>query len=81
MTTADVRDMLDLPSDGQPRPVKKQKTVEKRPGKNNLLSHPFYVLIVARGYHTRVIRLTWRKSSTSCDHRTHQTQGEAKMAA
>ncbi|MCJ1269616.1 swr complex subunit [Lobaria immixta] len=31
MTTADVRDMLDLPSDGQPRPVKKQKTVEKRP--------------------------------------------------
>lgn len=32
MTTADVRDMLDLPTDGQPRPAKKQKTVEKRPG-------------------------------------------------
>ncbi|KAI9811479.1 MAG: swr complex subunit [Pycnora praestabilis] len=31
MTTADVRDMLDLPSDGHPRPAKKQKTVEKRP--------------------------------------------------
>ncbi|KAI9870773.1 MAG: DNA methyltransferase 1-associated protein 1, partial [Pleopsidium flavum] len=31
MTSADVRDMLDLPSDGHPRPVKKQKTVEKRP--------------------------------------------------
>ena len=34
MTSADVRDMLDLPSDGRPRPVKKQKTVEKRPGDN-----------------------------------------------
>ncbi|KAI9835551.1 MAG: hypothetical protein M1819_002002 [Sarea resinae] len=31
MTTADVRDMLDLPTDGHPRPTKKQKTVEKRP--------------------------------------------------
>ncbi|KAH0565317.1 hypothetical protein GP486_001299 [Trichoglossum hirsutum] len=33
MTSADVRDMLDLPQDGQPRapPAKKQKTVEKRP--------------------------------------------------
>ncbi|KAI9678112.1 MAG: swr complex subunit [Caeruleum heppii] len=31
MTTADVRDMLDLPSSGRPRPAKKQKTVEKRP--------------------------------------------------
>lgn len=31
MTTADVRDMLDLPTDGHPRPAKKQKTVEKRP--------------------------------------------------
>ncbi len=32
MTSADVRDMLDLPNDGHPRPAKKQKTVEKRPG-------------------------------------------------
>ncbi|KAI9787790.1 MAG: swr complex subunit [Peltula sp. TS41687] len=32
MTSADVRDMLDLPMDGHhPRSVKKQKTVEKRP--------------------------------------------------
>ncbi|KAA6410317.1 MAG: DNA methyltransferase 1-associated DMAP1 [Lasallia pustulata] len=32
MTSADVRDMLDLPTgDGHPRPAKKQKTVEKRP--------------------------------------------------
>ncbi|KAI9867155.1 MAG: swr complex subunit [Trichoglossum hirsutum] len=33
MTSADVRDMLDLPQDGHPRapPAKKQKTVEKRP--------------------------------------------------
>ncbi|KAI9785118.1 MAG: DNA methyltransferase 1-associated protein 1 [Candelina submexicana] len=31
MTSADVRDMLDLPSDGHPRPAKKQKTVDKRP--------------------------------------------------
>lgn len=29
---ADVRDMLDLPAEGQPRPAKKQKVVEKRPG-------------------------------------------------
>ncbi|KAJ6154436.1 hypothetical protein N7485_012805 [Penicillium canescens] len=28
---ADVRDMLDLPAEGQPRPHKKQKVVEKRP--------------------------------------------------
>lgn len=33
MAAADVRDMLDLPADGQPRPAKKQKVVEKRPGK------------------------------------------------
>lgn len=33
MTSADVRDMLDLPTgDGHPRPAKKQKVVEKRPG-------------------------------------------------
>ncbi|EED23808.1 DNA methyltransferase 1-associated protein DMAP1 [Talaromyces stipitatus ATCC 10500] len=31
MAAADVRDMLDLPADGQPRPHKKQKVVEKRP--------------------------------------------------
>ncbi|KZF25615.1 hypothetical protein L228DRAFT_244490 [Xylona heveae TC161] len=32
MSSADVRDMLDLPADGGlPRPAKKQKTVEKRP--------------------------------------------------
>jgi DNA methyltransferase 1-associated protein 1 len=29
---ADVRDMLDLPAEGQPRPTKKAKVVEKRPG-------------------------------------------------
>lgn len=35
MAAADVRDMLDLPADGQqPRPAKKQKLVEKRPGKS-----------------------------------------------
>lgn len=34
MAAADVRDMLDLPADGgPPRPHKKQKVVEKRPGK------------------------------------------------
>ena len=32
MAAADVRDMLDLPAEGQPRPHKKQKVVEKRPG-------------------------------------------------
>lgn len=33
MAAADVRDMLDLPADGHhPRPHKKQKVVEKRPG-------------------------------------------------
>lgn len=33
MTSADVRDMLDLPTgDGHSRPAKKQKVVEKRPG-------------------------------------------------
>ncbi|KAJ5907752.1 hypothetical protein N7495_000434 [Penicillium taxi] len=31
MSSADVRDMLDLPAEGQPRPHKKQKVVEKRP--------------------------------------------------
>ncbi|KAF5014801.1 hypothetical protein F66182_14088 [Fusarium sp. NRRL 66182] len=31
MAAADVRDMLDLPADGQPRPTKKQKVAEKRP--------------------------------------------------
>lgn len=38
MAAADVRDMLDLPAEGQPRPHKKQKVVEKRPGE--LLSVP-----------------------------------------
>lgn len=34
MAAADVRDMLDLPADGQPsRPHKKQKVIEKRPGR------------------------------------------------
>lgn len=33
MAAADVRDMLDLPAEGQPRPHKKQKVVEKRPGR------------------------------------------------
>jgi DNA methyltransferase 1-associated protein 1 len=34
MAAADVRAMLDLPAEGQqqPRPHKKQKVVEKRPG-------------------------------------------------
>lgn len=36
MAAADIRDMLDLPAEGQgqqqPRPHKKQKLVEKRPG-------------------------------------------------
>ena len=34
MAAADVRDMLDLPAEGQqqPRSNKKQKAVEKRPG-------------------------------------------------
>ncbi|KAL2801453.1 hypothetical protein BJX66DRAFT_12387 [Aspergillus keveii] len=31
MAAADVRDMLNLPAEGQPRPHKKQKVVEKRP--------------------------------------------------
>jgi hypothetical protein len=31
MSSADVRDMLDLPSDGHPRPAKRQKTVVVRP--------------------------------------------------
>ncbi|PGH27516.1 hypothetical protein AJ80_00757 [Polytolypa hystricis UAMH7299] len=31
MAAADVRDMLDLPAESQPRPAKKQKVVEKRP--------------------------------------------------
>ncbi|RMJ27825.1 hypothetical protein PHISP_01319 [Aspergillus sp. HF37] len=31
MAAADVRDMLDLPAEGQPRPQKKQKVSEKRP--------------------------------------------------
>lgn len=31
MAAADVRDMLDLPAEGQPRPQKKQKVAEKRP--------------------------------------------------
>ncbi|KAJ5725723.1 uncharacterized protein N7483_007080 [Penicillium malachiteum] len=31
MAAADVRDMLDLPAEGQPRPHKKHKVVEKRP--------------------------------------------------
>ena len=31
MTSADVRDMLNLNDDDSPRPVKKQKTAEKRP--------------------------------------------------
>lgn len=31
MAAADVRDMLDLPAEGQPRPHKKQKVAERRP--------------------------------------------------
>jgi hypothetical protein len=33
MAAADVRDMLDLPSDDKPRPAKKAKFTVKRPGK------------------------------------------------
>ena len=42
MAAADVRDMLDLPAEGQPRPLKKQKVAERRPG----LSRMQAVLIV-----------------------------------
>lgn len=59
MTTADVRDMLDLPTDGQPRPAKKQKTVEKRPGQNTLLSH--HTPILSANYRQRV-------SHVNCTH-------------
>lgn len=40
MAAADVRDMLDLPAEGQQqsRPHKKQKVVEKRPGSLTLLT-------------------------------------------
>ena len=50
MSSADVRDMLDLPAEGQPRPHKKQKVVEKRPGKKyasrNLFFFIKYVCVV-----------------------------------
>lgn len=44
MAAADVRDMLDLPADGQPRPTKKQKVVEKRPGEFVPLDLDFKIL-------------------------------------
>lgn len=40
---ADVRDMLDLPAESQPRPHKKQKVVEKRPGMCFLTSVSLYL--------------------------------------
>lgn len=53
MAAADVRDMLDLPADGQPRPTKKQKVAEKRPGQ--FLDHPDLetnFLTLKRGYYS-----------------------------
>jgi hypothetical protein len=49
MAAADVRDMLDLPADGQPRPTKKQKVVEKRPGEFVALDLEFKLLTSKRG--------------------------------
>ena len=55
MAAADVRDMLDLPAEGQPRPHKKQKVVEKRPGKLTLgplvLVRTYLTHLLTRGYY------------------------------
>ncbi len=55
MAAADVRDMLDLPAEGQPRPHKKQKVVEKRPGVSFTIAKNFNSRLIQgslyRGYH------------------------------
>ena len=60
MSSADVRDMLDLPNEGHPRPVKKQKIVEKRPGLNDHIMYMINKLLnVTRGHYQRTLRFTW----------------------
>lgn len=54
---ADVRDMLDLPAEGQPRPHKKQKVVEKRPGEwDYAVMSEISADSRCRGYHPRALR-------------------------
>lgn len=51
-SAGDVRDMLDLPAEGQPRPHKKQKVVEKRPGRFCAILNPHQMTDNRqRGYH------------------------------
>lgn len=56
MAAADVRDMLDLPAEGQPRPHKKQKVAEKRPGSFLTFPPKRIILMYPRGYNSRTIR-------------------------
>jgi hypothetical protein len=56
MAAADVREMLNLPAEGHPRPHKKQKVVEKRPGEFRyslvlLVLFESNLAVSRRGYH------------------------------
>lgn len=75
MSSADVRDMLDLPNDGHPKQAKKQKTVEKRPGTNEACIDKAQMLTFSRGHNSRAVRLIGRTSSSGGDDGAHQIQG------
>ena len=48
MATSDVRDILDVRQDGTPRPAKKQKAVQRRPGRQTVVQIYSSILIQRR---------------------------------
>lgn len=81
MAAADVRDMLDLPAEGQPRPHKKQKVVEKRPGRFAFMIYSVSIqtlMSMLRGYYSRALRASRRKGASD-RHQREQIQGKAEM--
>ena len=77
MTTADVRDMLNLPAAGGPKPAKKHKPVDKRPG-----AHPDLKCAVPtdsqRGNISRSLSTLRRPYPPDTNNSRGQVQGEAK---
>lgn len=65
MAAADIRDMLDLPQDSQPRPAKKQKVAEpRRPGRPSAVLSFFYgsLTIHIEGYNRELYALLGDKA-------------------
>lgn len=85
MAAADVRDMLDLPAEGQPRPHKKQKVAERRPGLWYMRSFDLLAgnkikltCCLYRRRSQRTIRAS-RRASTSDRHHRKSIQRPTKM--